>query len=447
MPLTSEAAVEQARTMIAFRNAERTHLNRIHDYVRGRQANVAVPSGVPPEVKRLAKISRVNILQIVISALAQALYVDGYRAAKDADNAKPWEVWQANALDAAQIGVHRAALTYGASYATVLPGEPLPVIAGYSPRFMTAVYGDDPYWPVWALRTDRDKSLRLYDETSIYTLKEGGTGGVEFVSSADHNVGHVPIVRFLNTWDLDEDNAGEVEPLTDLQDQIDLTTFSLLVAQHYAAFRQRWIIGWVAPNEAELAKANASRILTFADDPESVKVGEFEQTLLDGYLESRESSLRHAASISQTPVHELIGSLVNLSAEALVAAEAGQRRKIVERQVGFGEAWEQVLALAGKIAGFEASDSAEVRWRDTESRALSSTVDALGKMAEMLGIPPQALWERIPNVSQQDIEKWKELAKDADALATLTSMLDGQMNSAPGQRPPGAPRPAPAAAA
>jgi Phage portal protein, SPP1 Gp6-like len=431
-PLDNDAAIAQALVMIGYRDAERKALNRIHDYVMGKQPPVSVPSGAPREVRALAKIARVNILQIVVTALTQALYVDGYRAPRSAEDAPAWEVWQANAMDAAQIGVHRAALTYGTAYTSVTPGEPVPVIRGYSPRNMTTLYDpDEPYWPVWALRSDRDGSVRLYDATSVYTLTGKGKSW-EVAATDDHGVGHVPVVRFLNVQDLDEDNLGEVEPLIDLQDQIDLTTFGLLVAQHYAAWRQRWILGWVADTEAELTKVSASRILTLADSPDDVKVGEFEQTDLAGYLDSRESSLRHAATISETPIHELTGALVNLSAEALVAAESGQRRKIVERQVSFGESWEQTLALAGELNGTEADDQAEVRWRDTESRALAATVDALGKMASELGIPPSQLWERIPNTSQQDIERWKAAAAEQAPLANLTSMLERNMGGGGG---------------
>jgi hypothetical protein len=179
-------------------------------------------------------------------------------------------------------------------------------------------------------------------------------------------------------------------------------------------------------------------MLTFEDSPDDVKVGEFEQASLDGYLDSRESSLRQAATLSQTPIHELTGALINLSAEALVAAEAGQRRKIVERQVSFGESWEQTLALAGELNGQAPDDNAEIRWRDTESRALAATVDALGKMASQLGIPPQALWERIPNTSQGEIERWKQAAEELDPMAGLAGLLERSMgNNPPRQLPPG----------
>lgn len=44
---------------------------------------------------------------------------------------------------------------------------------------------------------------------------------------------------------------GIVEPLIDLQDQINITSFGLQVAQHYGAFRQRYILGWVAETEEQ----------------------------------------------------------------------------------------------------------------------------------------------------------------------------------------------------
>jgi hypothetical protein len=409
-------------------------LNTIHRYLRGKQRHPSVPSGVGAEVRQLAKMSRVNVLDLIISSVAQSMYVEGHRMGSASDDSAAWAVWQANRMDARQSGIHRAALAYGAAYATVLPGEPVPVIRGYSPRHMVALYGDDDEWPVSALAimpSGNRWDLRLFDDRYVYHASVndiGNPAAIDVVERRDHGAPVVPVVRYLNTSDLDEDNQGEIERLIPIQDQIDDTTFSMLVAQRYAAFRQRWIIGWTAASEDEQLKAAASRLWTFED--ETVKLGEFEQTDLAGYLASRESSLRHAATISQTPAHELIGQMINLSAEALVAAEASQRRKVTERQKSFGESHEQTLSLAAILSGAEVDTQAQVRWQDTESRALSATVDALGKMASMLGVPVQELWERVPGVSQQDVERWKATAATADPIANLEAMLARQAGDA-----------------
>lgn len=429
MPLTEKEAVEQTRALLDVRTQEKSgRLDKIHAYLTNTQRLAWLPSSVPTEVKQIATISRVNMLRFVVKAAVQAMYVDGYRAPREADDEAAWDIWQRNRMDARQIGVHRAGISYGAAYVTVLPGDPVPVLRGASPRQMTAVYGDDDEWPRFALEKLRSGRFRLIDEEAVYTMEasDGSPSDVKWLRTQEHGAGVTPVVRFRDTDDLDDPVLGVVEPLMALQDQINLTTFGLLVAQHYGAFRQRYIIGWLAESEEEKLKASASKLWTFEDSKDEVQVGEFQQTDLSGYISSREASLRHLATVSQTPAHELLGQLVNLSAEALAAAESSHRRAITETQTVMGEAWEQVLALGAQYTGAQADPSSYVRWKDTEARSMSQMADALGKLATMLGVPPQELWERIPGVSQQEIERWKEAAKEGDALANLTSILDRQ---------------------
>ncbi|GAA3223210.1 phage portal protein [Actinocorallia longicatena] len=450
--LNAEGVAAAAKMLLEFRQAERGRLNRIRSYLKSDPSRRPewVPAGAPVEVQRIAAISRVNMMKFVVNSRVQAMYVDGYRTPRSAQDVPVWDTWQRNKWDLRQIGVHRAALGYGVSYATVLPGRPVPVMRGVSPRAMTAVYSDDnDDWPVLALE-QRRTSWRLYDETHIYPLQ----GTDELLVPAGAPMEHkavmdgepvCPVVRYRDTDDLDDPIVGVVEPLLDLQDQINVTSFGLLVAQHYGAFRQRYILGWLAETEQEKLKAGASKMWTF-EDPE-VKVGEFGQTDLKGYIESREATLRHIATVSQTPAHELLGQLVNLSAEALAAAEAGHRRAVVENQTAVGEAHEQTLTLAGTYQGLEPEPSASVRWRDTEARSLGMVADALGKMATMLGIPVKALWERIPGVTDDDLERWTTLAVEGDALTQLTATLDRQAAAAqPAPAPAPAPEPVPAGA-
>ena len=379
--------------------------------------------------------SRVNVLPLVVDTLAQSLYVVGYRPARSSENAAPWEIWQANRMDARQSGVHRAALTYGVSFVIGLPGDPAPVLKARSPKDLTAVYEDvvDDEWPLYALEDTPTKGrYRLYDATHVYDLLEDDADRFTFLSAAEHGFGYCPVVRFLNRYDLDGHVVGEVQPLIPLQDQINFTTFGLLMAQQYAAFRQRWVTGMAIPEDdkgqaIEPLNVAVNRLLV-AEDPDT-KFGEFGQTDLGGYIESRESTLRHLATISQVPPHNLLGQMANLSAEALAAAEAGQSRKIAERKASFGESWEQVLRMAAAFAGdFESANDmgAQVVWRDTEARSLSSTVDALGKLAQMLGVPPQELWDQIPGVSAQDVERWRATAAEGDSLGQFAAMLDRQ---------------------
>ncbi len=449
MALSDGEVVDASKKLLELREAEQRRLRKIAAYVKGEASSVYVPKGARQEYKWLIRRARVNVLPLVVTVVAQALFVDGYRPAGSDKNTKAWETWQANRMDARQHGLHRAALKYGIAYNVVLPGKPGPVIAPKSPRRMTAFYEDpvDDEWPEYALEetvrntlTGKVKSIRLYDENSRYDLEahERDGGKLRLVKVEDHGLGVCPVVRYLNGDDLDGDDCvrGEVEPLFEMQDQLNSTTFNLLMAQQYAAFRQRYVSGMVPVDEDGNPKAPFAAAvdrLWVAEDAD-VRFGEFSQTDLSGYLQSAEATVRHIATVSQTPPHHLLGQMANLSAEALAAAESGLQRKIGERKSSFGESHEQTLRLAaladGDRKGWE-DTSAQVVWRDTEARALASTVDALGKLTQMLQIPPQELWERIPGVTQTDVARWKKAAKDADAKAQLNEIVDRQMSAAP----------------
>lgn len=449
-------AVSTARRLLKLREAEQPRLKRIADYMCGKHASVYVPRGAKAEYRWLIERAKVKILPLVVTVVSQNMYVDGYRPKGSDDNAAPWGVWQANRLDARQHGVHRAALTYGASYVVVMPGKPVPVITPFSPRRLTALYADpvNDEWPIFAIEDRLENTakgqrrvVRVYDDQARYTLT-GKPDGTDLQLDGDngvmrHNLGVCPVVRFVNTDDLDGDGVlGEVEPLIDAQDQLNMTTFNLLMAQQYAAFRQRWVTGMAPPQDKDgnPIEPFRSRVdgLFVAEDADT-KFGEFGQTDLKGYLDSREATIRHISTLSQVPPYHLLGQMVNLSAEALAAARDGLDRKIDERESLFGEGWEQALRLAGLAAGDRAAwedTAAQVVWRDTSARSLAQTVDALGKLVTMLGVPPQELWERVPGVTQTDVERWKTAAEQGDAMGRLNGIIEKQM-SQPGAAPVG----------
>jgi hypothetical protein len=437
--LNKAEAEVTAHELLEIGRAEHAELERLHAYFRGIQPLPVIPTGVPNEVVDMAQMSRINLCKLAVDVPAQSMFVDGFRDPTTLDNDPTWSVWQANKMDAHQSAIYRAAFTYKVSYLKVVPGDEMPVMRGLSPRNCTAVYDEsDPDWPVYALETVKRYAgleWRLYDEDAIYFFVNDAEKAKErnkpvwpvLVAEQPHGAGVCPIVRFRNCDDLDGEGWSEIEPLMPLQDQMDLTTFDLLVAQHFAAFRQRYIMGWTADSETERIKASAARMMLF-DDPD-VKVGEFSQTDLGGYLDSRQKLMEQFGVVSQVPPHNLLGQMVNLSAEALVAAEVGHSRKMNQIETLFGEAVEQALRLAGTYIGVVVSDEAQVRWRDTEARSFAATVDGLGKLAEMLNVPVELLWAKIPGFTQQDVQEARELVRSGDPIQQLIDDIDRQMAS------------------
>ena len=462
--MSESDAVSTARHLLKLREGEQGRLEKIANYMCGRHSSVYVPRGARAEYRWLIERARVNILPLVVTVVAQNMYVDGYRPAGSDENAEPWKVWQANRMDARQHGIHRSVLTYGAAYAVVMPGKPVPVITPFSPRRMTAVYADsvNDEWPIYGVedrlentKDGKRRVVRVYDDQARYTLVGQADGSGLQPDQGDwamkHGLGVCPIVRYVNTQDLDGDGViGEVEPLFDVQDQLNMTTFNLLMAQQYAAFRQRWVTGMAPPvdengNPMEPFKARVDGL--FVAEDVDTKFGEFDATDLGGYLKSREASIRHAATISQVPPYHLLGEMVNLSAEALAAARDGLDRKTDERESLCGESHEQLLRLVGLASNDSVAwedTAAQVVWRDTSARSLAQTVDALGKLVTMLGVPPQELWERVPGVTQTDVERWKKAAGEGDAMNRLNGIIEKQMQPPAGSTTP---TEAPAAAA
>ena len=43
----------------------------------------------------------------------------------------------------------------------------------------------------------------------------------------------------------------------------------------------------------------------------------------------------------------------------------------------------------------------------------------------MLQVPPEVLWERIPGVTQQDVERWRAAADEADPMRQLVAVTAG----------------------
>lgn len=434
--------------------AERLRTDRIDAYLRGRHDGPYQPKEAGTEYRRLSKRAQANMLPLVVDVKAQNLYVEGYRggpgAGERSSDEQRWRIWQDNGMDRRQSALHRGALSFGFSYAVALPGDPSPVLRGVSARRMVTLYSDPlaDEWPEFAVQVDprdeRSWSVTLYDEDSRHSFpvdREGRRVAGQPVVVQTHGAGVCPVVRFADSLDLEGRSRGQVEPLLDLQDRLDQTLFDLLMTQQFASWKVRTVSGIALPDAEAEAYAQKLRLsqdrLLLAEDPDT-KFGDLGETPLGGFIDAVELAVRQIATVSQTPPHYLLGQMSNLSAEALAAAEAGLSRNVTELKHTFGESWEQLLQLAGSYVGApeeSGTERAQVVWRDTESRSLSQVADALGKLAQMLGVPVELLWEKIPGWTSQDVERAKAL-RDSDPFTLLADAVNAQTAPAASVAPP-----------
>lgn len=388
---------------------------------------------------QLARDSQTMYLPLVLDTFAQSMKVEDYFSGVDAGaRARAWKHWQRNNLDARQTGITRAALQYGTSYAVVdqgvVGGNAAPLITGVSPRHMTAYYGEAyawpgesgvaSEWPILALEVKGNR-MRLFDEEKIYYIGAIETPqeikdwaahpwntaqNLQLIEARDHTAGVPPVVRFRDRWLLEgEEVAGIIEPLIALQSRIDRTSWEAAVAQYYSAFKQRYVVGWAPDDDAEGIRMRASDVWLIDAD---AKVGQFDETDIRQYVDVKQASIRDMAAIAQVPAQSLgANAISNVSADGLAAMESAKDRKSSEIRTSLGESYEQLLRLCAHLDGDqqEAADFAsEVKWADMTARSFAQTVDALGKLATMLSIPPEILWEDIPGFTAEKIKRIKQ---------------------------------------
>lgn len=459
----------KGRAQLLFRILEKDRnerLLRFDNYIQGVHSEPYMPDNADAEYHLLAERCITNYVPLLVRAPVQGCYVDGFRSGKD----KPaealiddpsWDHWQRSNLDSKQTPIYYAAAAYGHAFALTYKDERSgqTKTKGLSPLRTAAIY-DDPASdvdPVAALHVTRwpskkrDGKAQFWDSSFEYavTFRESNIENIALTEIGETGAEDCPVTRFAIEVDLDGRTTGIVEQIIPLQDRLNQTVFDLLIAQTYGSFKVRTVTGMAPPLEQEAIYGEDGELLRFqpkvgddgnpiprkfqgngktwhfAEDPE-VKFGQLDETPLDGYIAALKDVSERLSATTQTPPTYLLGQIANLSAEALNAAETTFNRKVQSFQHSFGEAWERVFRIAAQIEGDtgRAEDvHGEVIWRDMESRSLSQTADALGKLGQSLGVPLQGLWEEVPGVTQQKLAHWIELSKEQDSQAKLADAM------------------------
>lgn len=435
-------------SMYPLYKKQRAEMDIVDSWIRQTHDGPKIPRNASEEHKWIATLAKTPLLSTVVTTVTQALYCTGYKSTIGGDS--PWRTWQANDMDAGQIRIHRAAISYGIAYSVVLPGRdsmgPRSVIRGVSPRKMVAAYADpaEDDWPLYASRfdvaTQSTFMVRLYDDEVEHFIKIGASGDEpEYVEHRAHDAGVPPVIRYSNMLDLDGRADGEVEPLIPIAQRINKTDYDKMLAQHSNSWNLRVFSGIDSTQgpdadnpdltpaqrqERAQMRLRQSDIVTLKD-PAS-KAWSLPATPLDGFIASRESDIDALASTAQIPV-TAFSKLSNISADTLVEIRAGLNQKVFERQVTLGKSHAQTLRLSAQLEGNVAAAEdyeAKMEWKDTRVRPWGQTVDALGKAAQMLDVPVEELWEELPWLDQTDLEDLKRSAARANATASRTRIAD-----------------------
>ncbi|KAB1648417.1 phage portal protein [Pseudoclavibacter endophyticus] len=397
-------------------------------WAKGDHVKAYKPREASTEYEGLREKAITPLIGLVIRILAQSIemrdYIPGIESTKD----DLMDVWRRNAMGMRQKRLYRAVFRGGVAYSTLLPGDPVPVSKIYSAKNALAVYQDPEadHWPEFGIiretASNKKSHFLVIDGDAVYRI-EGGHDGedLKYIEEQAHDVGLPPIVRFTGEMDDEGSAEGEVERLIPIQGSIDQAKFDLLMTQTFASWKIRVLTGMQKPGtqeEAQQQKLVLERDRLLILEGEQSKAFTLDGTDLEGYIKAGTASKQDLASVAQIAQKAIVGSQSNTSdgAEAQAAEEWSTQRKIKDYEESFAASWGQWFRLAGLEQGIANAwdDYAGVcDWRDSTIRSMSQMADALGKIASQLGVPKQELWDLIPDISPDQVRRWKEvLAND-----------------------------------
>lgn len=424
-----------------------------------------------------------NLVKVVIDTLRERLVVTGFtvngHSAEDLDATNPepsaqlaallWQWWRHSKLDSQQIRLHRRALRDGKSYAMVDYDNE----AG-RPR-ITLHEVDDGTTGVCLHRDPEDENRVLFASRYFYTfdpLNPGKTGIQRKTVYLAHEIRKyeratspaplgtvdmwrpvmdpgdlswpipwrdvkgqgmgVAVVEFANP------GGSEVGTLAGLQNALNKSWLDLLAAADTAGF-PILTANYRDPKTEEIQEDDDD--LTGGDEfiiaPGRLleifggALGRIDAAQLEPMIRTIWSIVDAIGGISRTPQQFLrpFPGVDVPSGEALKQLESGLVKKAEERQLLFGEAWADVMALAyrvGRTFGHGVPDVGNepiigVMWADANTR-MEKVEAEIATIHKGLGVPDEAVWEKA-GYPPERIAQFKENARlqRAQEIATIAA--------------------------
>lgn len=470
MPTETELR-DQLKRYSDVLDARASEVALLEDY---RDGNHPLPplvqdSGLTKAYRSLMQLSGSNWPGLIVGSVEERLEVQGVRFGDEEADEEAWAVWQENGLDAESSMLHDSTLTTGRGYALVWGDgsrDPQPRVTLEHASMCVVEYEPGSHRRRrGALRRWKDGKrwlANLYTPEAVYKFQARADGDLPSEAAAwvrrevpdeawplDNPFGEVPVVEFAVNRSLRPAPFGTSrgEFATNLRhiDRINYKVFSGLVALTWSGFPLRYVIGdpilYEKTDEGvddktkpiPPFKALASAVAQFTN-PEA-KVGQLPEANIENY--SPEMDIKHLAALTKTPAHYLLGEMVNLSADAIRAAEAGLISKVRRHHRSLGESWEEVTRLALRVKdpedprGFD--QQAQIIWKDPESRSLAERADAATKLASV-NMPWQGIASLVLGLTPQEISRL-DAQRGSDVLSQL--LTAPQTNGVPSGVPAG----------
>ncbi len=386
----------------------------------------------------------VNYCKMVINAVAERMIVAGFESVDKAFAKWTWDLWTDNRMGAAQMDVHQNAVRDGEHFVFVDWDEERGVRLVPHPRYTDAQSGgdgygckaffekDDPANPMeratkrWTERIKdergRDRTrqrMNVYYPERIEKYVMGGTTEAFWVPfqmegepwpmpwmAGNEPIG-VPIIPFMNP-----DRITELWDAIPIQDAINKAAIDLVAAADNAGFPIRLTAGFYLTTDGKAPESDGSNYVeltpgTFLFVPEGKTIEELDIPDLRPLLEDLDNWVMRLGQVTDTPLSRFQLTRQVKSEKTLKQEEAPLLAKIRERQVRFGNSWEDCFKVAARLeSAFGAerpSVDADTLWEPAETRDEKAHIETIGLKVEKLRIPVEQAW-REAGYNQEQID-------------------------------------------
>jgi hypothetical protein len=423
-----------------------------------------------------------NHVKSVIDTLRERLSVTGVSiegVQEDAANTPEaqvgtafWEWWTKARLDSEQIRLYRRALRDGVTYIMVdydpdkqrprfslhhvdagdrEPGIVMHRDPSDANRVLFATRHFTTFDPLNPGETGRQrKTVYLPDQIRKYIMGRSGqweqymdAGDVMWPLPWTDRTGAplgVAVVEFANP------GGSEVEQIIGLQNALNKAWLDLLaaadtsgfplIAVEYDSSRLGPRLGATADSDADNTGADEIRLSPGrAIEIDDATVHRLEAADMGQMIAVIDRIEQAISGVSRTPAYYLrpVGGSDVPSGEALKQLESGLVRRAEERQLVFGQAWEDVFTLAYRVNQAYGPSlpeldepSIHVEWADANVRN-DQVIASTAESHQRLGVPQATLW-RMLGYTPEEIDEFKRAAlADTNAkVAGIAAVLKTQ---------------------